>query len=209
MDLDEESSKKEQDPDQKQSENLDPLIGAFRQILQYANKDRRKPDDGEEEREKDDAEAFVNGNTKGTPEIKKESPSKPLEENRKEDEKDGLEGKVKVRISRLGSADTKLLEENEKQEELSGVSSANNRLKKAGKKIEDIIKKKLKKAGVDIGGMSLGNRFLFASSFLPVTLYYEIKIKENNCPVKNRVFGMNILNNPMLNLSPFQVLPCL
>lgn len=66
---------------------------------------------------------------------------------------ESLDKKVKIRISRLGSDDARVLEEHEKQEELAGTGNDNNRLKRAGKKIEDMVKEKLKKAGVDIGGM--------------------------------------------------------
>ena len=64
-----------------------------------------------------------------------------------------VDEKVKIRISRLGSDEARVLEEHEKQEELAGTGNDNNKLKQAGKKIEAMVKEKLKKAGVDIGGM--------------------------------------------------------
>ena len=64
-----------------------------------------------------------------------------------------VDEKVKIRISRLGSDEARVLDEHEKQEELAGTGNDNNKLKQAGKKIEAMVKEKLKKAGVDIGGM--------------------------------------------------------
>eukprot|EP00794_Sanderia_malayensis_P003327 gene3327-3814_t len=75
-------------------------------------------------------------------------------ENDNTKEKEGLDqgtAKLKVRVSKLNSNDLKVLEEQEKSEELQGVNSDANKLRLSGKKIEKLIKEKLKKAGVEFG----------------------------------------------------------
>ncbi len=64
-------------------------------------------------------------------------------------------GKVKVKFSKLGSEDVKILEEQERQEELAGTGTDAGRVRAAGKKIEKMIKDKLKKAGVDVGSKQI------------------------------------------------------
>lgn len=73
--------------------------------------------------------------------------------------------KVKVRVTRLDGGDLKILEENEKQEELAGTATDASKLNSAAKKIETMIKNKLEKAGVDIGGLFIIIR-LFLSDAL-------------------------------------------
>ena len=121
-------------------------------MLKLGSKKRESNDD-KNTKEEDNLKESVKESTEGKSESEGGSgtPSKSSEEESKEEQGNG-DGKIKVRISRLGNEETKLLEEDEKLEELSGTNSGNNRLKKAGKKIEDMIKKKLKKAGVGVGG---------------------------------------------------------
>ena len=151
----EDSGKNTQDPDQDQTKKLDPLLETLMSMLKLSKK--MKDSDGDKAaKEKDDSENSMKTSTEKTSENEEESltPAKSSKEPTTESE-NNFDGNVKVRIRRLSSEDTKLIEENEKQEELSGTGNANNRLKTAGKKIEDIIKKKLKKAGVNIGGVWL------------------------------------------------------
>ena len=116
---------------------------------------KEKPDTNEHAKEESDSIDSVKEDSSKTSESKDESlsASKSSEENL---EKDGesRDGSIKVRVSRLDSEESKFFEESEKQEELSGMSNSKRQLNRAGKRIEDIIKKKLKKAGVNIGGMS-------------------------------------------------------
>ena len=116
---------------------------------------KEKPDRNRKAKEESDSLDSMKEDADKTSESKDESlsASKSSVENLEKDE-ESRDGSIKVRISQLDSEESKFFEENEKQEELSGMSNSKRQLKRAGKKIEDIIKKKLKKAGVNIGGMS-------------------------------------------------------
>jgi len=148
---DEESNEKTQDADKVKIENLDPLLQTLLGMLKLPSK-KEKPDTNEHAKEETDSIDSVKEDSSKTSESKDESlsASKSSEENL---EKDGesRDGSIKVRVSRLDSEESKFFEESEKQEELSGMSNSKRQLNRAGKKIEDIIKKKLKKAGVNIG----------------------------------------------------------
>ena len=137
----------------KEMKNLDPLLETVMKMLKLGGKKQKKASEPTMT-EEDGA------NTKEPLTSDKESSHLNEQEQAKASTVEELEepqedpaDKIKVRVSRLGEDERKILEENEKQEELSGPNKANNRLKKAGKKIEDLIKKKLKKAGVDLGGI--------------------------------------------------------
>ena len=127
---------------------VDPILDAVIKMLKLGGKKEKKA----EETSKSESAGSSSEGDLDSKQVKDSLPSEPLSFKKGADKGD-TEGdnKIKVKITHLGSDDVKLLEEDEKREELAGTNNANNRLKKAGKKIENMVKEKLKKAGVDLG----------------------------------------------------------
>eukprot|EP00795_Rhopilema_esculentum_P014393 gene14393-5444_t len=137
------------DTSEKESKKqVDPILDAVIKMLKLGGKKEKKA----EEASKSESAGSSSEDDLDSKQIKNSLPSEPLSFKEGTDKGDTIgDNKIKVKITHLGSDDVKLLEEDEKQEELAGTNNANNRLRKAGKKIENMVKEKLKKAGVDLG----------------------------------------------------------
>lgn len=135
----------------KRKDTLDPMLEAVMKMLKLGNVNEKKAVE-EEQKDISDVEKQSTANVESSTDNEEQSKKVETPEDQPKEQKESASDKIRVRITRLGSEAKKLLEEDEKQEELSGTNGENDKLKQAGKKIEDMIKKKLKKAGVDVGG---------------------------------------------------------
>ncbi len=133
-----------QNPDNKVEKNNDKVLDAVFKFIHKANK-------------KAGTKAEKGSNEEASKDITSNEESKTIKELENNDDvaEGSGAGKVKVKFSKLGSEDVKILEEQERQEELAGTGTDAGRVRAAGKKIEKMIKDKLKKAGVDVGSKQI------------------------------------------------------